>query len=617
MIPSACKDASPIVRLEAVNLLREIGTPQAVEQAMQVMDDPLDTNLDYALWLTCYKLSGTWLPAYKKGEITFAKKPERILFAFSSTNDENASSVLLSLLEQSQADEKQTIQLLDVISKKLNPASVNGILVVANDAKKSPTLRLAALRCLASASNISKCRPKSFSVLQDLLNQPADIAAEAAQLAGLWKAEPLRNVLEQYAKKTGSIAHASRMALARLGKSNAILAEIYATHAQPAERTASLLALLEADVASAIPLLTEHLTTLTTADEASAKLFDAVLRRKNSPSALATALEGKKLHPDLASQALQKTSTTGGDTSSLMAALTKSGNLQPITSLSPAAMQEIVSEVSTKGNAQRGELIYRKSALQCINCHALGSAGGIIGPDLVSLGASAPVDYIVESLIEPGKKIKEGYATAMIQTKDGGNQTGFLAREDDKEIHIRDSVGVTKKFPRDQVTKKEVIPVSLMPAGLTASLRRDEFIDLVRFLSELGKEGSYKIQEDGIIRQWESCASVESDTWLPLTTFVNGRLHYSEAAVVTVSSIPRNLVRSTIEVFEDGPVRIASDVVNATRIEIDGKQFFPSEGIVEVPLTKGLHVLLLNTASPSKETPLFRILSANARPAAN
>ncbi len=31
-------------------------------------------------------------------------------------------------------------------------------------------------------------------------------------------------------------------------------------------------------------------------------------------------------------------------------------------------------------------------------------------------------------------------------------------------------------------------PVSLLPPGLTASLRRDELVDLLRYLSSLGKE---------------------------------------------------------------------------------------------------------------------------------
>jgi hypothetical protein len=96
---------------------------------------------------------------------------------------------------------------------------------------------------------------------------------------------------------------------------------------------------------------------------------------------------------------------------------------------------------------------------------------------------------------------------------------------------------------------------------------------------------------------------------------VNGRLPLSEAAVVNVSGNPRNLVRSTIEVFEEGLVRIACDGFSATSMEIDGKNVIPSKGIVEVSLSKDRHVLQLKTASPTQETPLIRILSANARPA--
>ena len=43
----------------------------------------------------------------------------------------------------------------------------------------------------------------------------------------------------------------------------------------------------------------------------------------------------------------------------------------------------------------------------------------------------------------------------------------------------------------------------MMPPGLTASLREDEFIDLVRFLSELGKEGDFKTGPQSYIRKWK------------------------------------------------------------------------------------------------------------------
>ncbi|MGY8690598.1 MAG: hypothetical protein ACKVHP_23035, partial [Verrucomicrobiales bacterium] len=50
--------------------------------------------------------------------------------------------------------------------------------------------------------------------------------------------------------------------------------------------------------------------------------------------------------------------------------------------------------------------------------------------------------------------------------------------------------------------KKEIASVSMMPPGLTASLRRDEFIHLVRFMSELGKEGSFKVPPRRLVRRW-------------------------------------------------------------------------------------------------------------------
>ena len=34
--------------------------------------------------------------------------------------------------------------------------------------------------------------------------------------------------------------------------------------------------------------------------------------------------------------------------------------------------------------------------------------GGVIGPNLVSIGASASADYLIESLLEPSKKIRKG-----------------------------------------------------------------------------------------------------------------------------------------------------------------------------------------------------------------
>ncbi len=44
---------------------------------------------------------------------------------------------------------------------------------------------------------------------------------------------------------------------------------------------------------------------------------------------------------------------------------------------------------------------------------------------------------------------------------------------------------------------------SLMPAGLTEALTRPELIDLVRFLSQLGKIGPYSVGTERVLRRWQ------------------------------------------------------------------------------------------------------------------
>ena len=42
-----------------------------------------------------------------------------------------------------------------------------------------------------------------------------------------------------------------------------------------------------------------------------------------------------------------------------------------------------------------------------------------------------------------------------------------------------------------------------MPPALTASLKRSEFLDLVAYLSSLGRDGAYKAPPNAFVRRWE------------------------------------------------------------------------------------------------------------------
>ena len=58
---------------------------------------------------------------------------------------------------------------------------------------------------------------------------------------------------------------------------------------------------------------------------------------------------------------------------------------------------------------------------------------------------------------------------------------------------------------------------SLMPDGLVDPLTRGEMIDLVRFLSELGKPGPYAPSTARIARRWETVEPTK-EAWTTLYT---------------------------------------------------------------------------------------------------
>src|SRR5439155_11760108 len=94
----------------------------------------------------------------------------------------------------------------------------------------------------------------------------------------------------------------------------------------------------------------------------------------------------------------------------LVLALTRSAGLEDADlTLTPAETQQMAASVATQGDPARGEKIFRRPEPRCVGCHAIGGVGGKVGPDPTSLAASAPVDYLGESLLYPNRKIKEGY----------------------------------------------------------------------------------------------------------------------------------------------------------------------------------------------------------------
>jgi putative heme-binding domain-containing protein len=137
------------------------------------------------------------------------------------------------------------------------------------------------------------------------------------------------------------------------------------------------------------------------------------------------------------------------------------------------------------GDFKRGAAIYNRPALACVSCHAIKGKGGQLGPELGGLATHMVPEGILESLLTPSRQMKQGYESVVITLKNKDVRVGTLHRKTKSEVLLRDASGKISSVPRNQVAKLDTSGVSMMPPGLTGSLRRDELLDLLHYLMHL------------------------------------------------------------------------------------------------------------------------------------
>jgi putative heme-binding domain-containing protein len=238
--------------------------------------------------------------------------------------------------------------------------------------------------------------------------------------------------------------------------------------------------------------------------------------------------------------ALAQVKMSGQPNVALMNAISQAGKLSNLKrDWTPSDIQRIAREAQHHGNPINGERVHRRSELGCQKCHAIAGAGGSVGPDLTSIGASAQPDYIVESLLLPNAKIKEGFHSLVISTVSGKIHTGIKVSESETSIVLRDSDDQEVTIAKKDIDEKKD-GRSLMPDGTIDSLTQEELYDLVRFLSLLGKvDGGFTVMPGQVVRRWQAAQASRE-----LMTLINRQRLSAIADPET--SIPWSTVYSTV-----------------------------------------------------------------------
>ncbi|MFO0938256.1 MAG: hypothetical protein U0798_17260 [Gemmataceae bacterium] len=309
-------------------------------------------------------------------------------------------------------------------------------------------------------------------------------------------------------------------------------------------------------------------------------------------AALSAALENASIPADSAKLAIARIRSAGANEPRLIARLTTAGKLNATKAYpTESEIKTLAAEVAQSGNAVRGEAVYRRADMQCLKCHAIAGTGGLVGPDMTSLGASAPIDYLVESLLNPNAKVKEGYNAIQVTTLSGKQIQGVKIREADGMLVLRNAEDKEESIRLDDIdVRKE--SRSLMPDGLTDPLTKSEFLDLVKFLSELGKVGPYAPNPARLFRKWEYIEGTGANTerfrrtriavaaekengltWTPTYTRVSGELPIGEISKYSVwnNTEPQSVVRCLIDVTTAGPVRLKFNDLTGLTTFVNGK----------------------------------------------
>jgi len=654
LLTKAVQDGSPRVRLEAIRALAfsplgdserqiadgsafgETNTPTAkivalyddpklIETALLPLKQPVDSFIDYAMWLTTKELAPKWRPAFERGEMNFNNDADQIAYGFSALGsgapvdllmkdlyaenvtpekrarlallicysaDANQMGRLTSMAAQHQDATTMQTLLTTSLSKKLIP-TINAAELAPLTESDDPVMRHAALQAIGQWK-IAELIPRLEALTADKSSNLADLAAAFTGIASS-NDDGLLTLLESVGSSRDTSPEARSLAVERLAT------------ARPAK---------------AAPLVVELIASLPEGGSA-VSLARALLSEKEGSKLLTAALAGKDLRSDVARDILRVQRESGRTDADLESALRAAGKITSRKTLTEDERAAILNTVATTAQASDGERIYRTEQLGCLKCHAIGGAGGRVGPDMISLGASAQPDYLLESLLNPNAKVKENYHTTVVATVDGKVIAGVQIQKSDKTLTLRTAENKIVEIPVDQI-EDQAQGVSLMPEGLVDALTDDEIASLVRFLSELGRTAEYTLPKTRLVRSWETlvptpeaytkiyrtslsevAANDPAFVWSPRYTTVVGNLPLVAVPSLIIREEDFGFIRCNINVTTPGKIAFQLNSATGLEVRIDGIPMPPSTEFAPV-LDAGMHTVTF-TISLAKRKEALRL----------
>lgn len=134
------------------------------------------------------------------------------------------------------------------------------------------------------------------------------------------------------------------------------------------------------------------------------------------------------------------------------------------------------------GDVRRGQQVFHSAKALCSQCHAIGYAGGTVGPDMTRIGLVRTERDLLESLLFPSNSFVQGYEPSTVVTTDGKSYSGLVRRPAPGEVTIITGANQLVRLTPDEIEETTLGKVSVMPAGLDQQLSVQQIADLVAYL---------------------------------------------------------------------------------------------------------------------------------------
>ena len=326
------------------------------------------------------------------------------------------------------------------------------------------------------------------------------LKSSAILLAGIWRVDQLQDQVlatAQNNKLPDPVRAAALEATTQMRprESRDLLGAVATGDDSLGLRAAAIQLLATIDMQAAAPHAADLLADRKLPPQDAAATLLAFLKRVGGASMLASALQSKSLDAESARNLLRSLFSTGRSDKVLFETFNQAlGSVAEPPPYSDDYVQQLVAAAADHGARDhaardRGERLF--DALACTSCHRISGKGGDLGPDLTAIGTTLSPDRIVEELLWPNRQVKEGFSIVQAITIEGKIVHGYqrVARESQQSGDLVLEDLVTRQpttIAKQHIDELQIIGSS-MPTGLTALLTESQLLDLIQFLSELGR----------------------------------------------------------------------------------------------------------------------------------